>query len=299
MEYKRDYAAWMKNYKLLGEYKKKHGHTRVPKRYEHHHNVVVVNYNNNNNNVQQQQQQQQVATTTTPLGTWVAYQRRLKRSNKLLPERQALLNDLGFVWKVDKHAQQQERDDQKWQEHFEQLQNYWSQHGMHYPIIISSASTCTTGDDDDDEGDQEKRQLKNWVERQRREFRNGTLRPDRQKKLEDFGFVWEIYQKDDERTMRKPRNDDDAAQLTAPYRVFGNWLDDFVVEKDRLPYRLKIEINDRKSMDYHARLQGDGFQKRKEVMALTKEMLKEDSTFDLAVWVSRADNHDKKTRKKS
>jgi hypothetical protein len=68
-------SSWEEGFRRLNAFKTREGHSRVPKRY------VEGNFK---------------------LGRWVEIQRRNK--GKMSSERRQRLNDLGFVWKVQKRA---------------------------------------------------------------------------------------------------------------------------------------------------------------------------------------------------
>ena len=65
---------WRTQYKKVIEFKRKNGHCIVPQRYQ----------------------------SDKSLGRWVDNQRRLFTQKKLPPHREELLNEIGFVWKVNK-----------------------------------------------------------------------------------------------------------------------------------------------------------------------------------------------------
>ena len=101
------------------------------------------------------------------LGVWVNTQRQAKAEGKMAPERERRLEDLGFVWRIQ---------DEAWQEMFRQLEEFKKAHGhcnvpLHY---------------------EENPQLGVWVNTQRTAKAEGKLAPERERRLEDLGFVWRI-----------------------------------------------------------------------------------------------------------
>jgi len=107
------------------------------------------------------------------LGEWVTNQRTLFRSldddgNRLIYEHRAkLLDDIGFVW---------EPLEGRWNEMYERLVHYKNQYGStnvpkRYQI-----------------------DLYEWVQHQRRSFKEQSMSEERIKKLNSLGFVWVLYE---------------------------------------------------------------------------------------------------------
>ena len=95
-------------------------------------------------------------------------QRQAKPEQKLVPERERWLEDLGFVWSKS--------SDERWQEMFRQLEEFHMEYGhcnvpRHY---------------------EENPKLGWWVNNQRQAKADGKLAPERERRLEDVGFVWSL-----------------------------------------------------------------------------------------------------------
>jgi hypothetical protein len=125
---------WEENYQELVAFHKQHGHVRVAESSVEH----------------------------PQLGQWVASQRNQENRGKLLPERKALLDALGFEWRgINK------RD---WQRMYERLQQFYQQEGHCSPIR------------------QADKPLAIWVMDQRK--RRGRLSNDQEAQLNELGFRW-------------------------------------------------------------------------------------------------------------
>jgi hypothetical protein len=121
-----------------------------------------------------------ISATNPGLGQWVKrqrYQYKLKRDGRhstLIDERELALERLGFAWDHRMAA---------WMEHWNQLCEYQKRNGH-------SNVTWSTN------GDPEYRQLAIWVSSQRRQYRHhkrgdvSFLTPERIRKMESLGFVW-------------------------------------------------------------------------------------------------------------
>jgi hypothetical protein len=101
------------------------------------------------------------------LGGWAAAQRALQKAGKLHPERERLLNGIGFEWRAD-------RNKEEWETRFDQLNDYKQRFG----------DSCVPVKW------QEKPQLGAWVAQQRHFQKVGKLSPEKEKRLTDLGFVW-------------------------------------------------------------------------------------------------------------
>ena len=130
---------WEDMFRQLEEFKKEHGHCRVPHQYK----------------------------KNPQLGMWVMSQRMAKAEEKLIPERERRLDDLGFVWSV--------LDDEKWEEMFRQLEEFKKEHGhCSVPTVYKKNP-----------------KLGMWVMSQRAQAKQkGNLAPERERRLEGLGFVW-------------------------------------------------------------------------------------------------------------
>ncbi|CAB9511620.1 helicase [Seminavis robusta] len=105
------------------------------------------------------------------LGSWVDTQRQKQKNGVLRPDRKERLDGIGFVWDALEHT---------WEAQYDALVKYKEEHG----------DTLVPRDNP------ENKELGFWVDNQRRNMKNGTLRarPDRKAKLEDLGFIWDPYE---------------------------------------------------------------------------------------------------------
>lgn len=104
------------------------------------------------------------------LGRWVAMQRYRHKIGELSKVYVARLTQVGFVWSPA---------DKVWNDMFQRLGKYKKKHG-HCDV----PSSCPSEPD-----------LANWVANQRHRKKMGSLAVDRVKRLEEIGFVWSVYGK--------------------------------------------------------------------------------------------------------
>ncbi|MBD3310976.1 MAG: hypothetical protein GF349_00580 [Candidatus Magasanikbacteria bacterium] len=97
-----------------------------------------------------------------PLGAWVKSQREARKNGNMPKKRQELLDKVGFVWNVS---------DVIWQNNFDQLLVYYEEEG---DLLVPS-----------------RHPLGRWVCYQRKKYKDGTMDPDRLRKLDEIGFVWD------------------------------------------------------------------------------------------------------------
>ena len=100
------------------------------------------------------------------LGKWVHDQRLAQAEGKLAPERKRRLDDLGFVWSKS--------TDEMWEVMYRQLGDFQMEHG-HCSVPLRY---------------KENPKLGNWVNTQRTAKCKGKLAPERERRLDDLGFVW-------------------------------------------------------------------------------------------------------------
>ncbi len=131
-------ARWDDMYGQLLAFREQYGHCRVPSSY----------------------------TLNKPLAKWVARQR--EQGATMLPARKARLEALGFLWKEDLVA----LDEEAWHEKYEQLCAFHQTHG-HFRVPA---------------GEKQYRSLRIWVDHQRKGQQ--SLPPDRQRQLDGIGFPW-------------------------------------------------------------------------------------------------------------
>jgi hypothetical protein len=100
------------------------------------------------------------------LGRWVCDQRSLRKAGALHPERQRLLDEIGFEWRVD-------RSKEAWTARFEQLKSLKERFG-HCRVPRTGPGNS---------------QLLSWVYMQRHFRKHGRLSPERCRLLDEIGFV--------------------------------------------------------------------------------------------------------------
>ena len=103
------------------------------------------------------------------LGLWLNNQRQKYRTRKLLPHRKEKLEKLGIAGGVL---------EQYWEERYRQAKAYNQSHG-NLCFFIQRDRQGPEG-------------LESWLERQRSDYRRGTLLPERIQKLEEIGMVWNV-----------------------------------------------------------------------------------------------------------
>ena len=153
---------WHVQYEKLVEFERKYGHCIVPKEYKE--NKSLGNW-------------------------WVNKQRRLHTNNKLRLDRKELLDELGFVWKVDDYpaawqaawkadmmAARVPGEDKKWHLQYEKLVEFQRKNG--HCIVPKDYETD--------------RPLGRWVSKQRSFGSKNKLRQDRKELLDEIGFVWKV-----------------------------------------------------------------------------------------------------------
>lgn len=109
-----------------------------------------------------------VAGEGDALRSWVTTQRSLKVLGNLDAERQAQLDALGFSWV-------REMNDHKWDEMYERLKNYQTQHG----------------NADVPHGWKEDLQLAAWISNQRDRRKKGLITDEQARRLDKLGFTWQ------------------------------------------------------------------------------------------------------------
>ena len=101
------------------------------------------------------------------LGSWVGSQRQGKAINTITPDRIKKLDDLGFIWDATEY---------RWNKGFNHLKQYVKENGD--ALVLHSFSINGF-------------KLGKWVDTQRQEKSINTITPDRIKKLDDLGFIWD------------------------------------------------------------------------------------------------------------
>jgi hypothetical protein len=151
---------WNDMFDRLKRFRKQHGHTRVPQKY----------------------------AENPQLGTWITNQQGAHRNRKLSPEREEKLESIGFEWLRDERLVWKEgrplgKTDDLWSRKFNELKAFQLEYG--HTLVPPKHKVL------DDEGDDEY-DLSMWANKQRRSFREGTMRKGRKERLDTIGFVFTV-----------------------------------------------------------------------------------------------------------
>ena len=137
-------ATWEESFALLKQFKKREGHYNVPQSHKE---------------------------DGANLGVWVSHQRQLKRKEKLDPDRQKILDEIGFEWGLTSAT---------WEESFALLKQFMKREGH-----------CNVPAHHTEDG----ANLGRWVVNRRQSKKTGKLDPERQRILEEIGIEWAIRYK--------------------------------------------------------------------------------------------------------
>ena len=169
------WKKWLQQYEKLVEFKRSNGHCIVPKRYER----------------------------DASLGRWIGEQRFNHKNNKILKDRKDLLDDIGFVWKVD-FALWKADSNLQWNMKYAKLLEFKRKNGH-----------CLVP-----KGYQQDKSLGKWVSAQRTFHTRNTLRQDRKELLITLNFGWKPINL----TVRRPSTLDDDVRSFVFLRSFHGWL---------------------------------------------------------------------------
>jgi hypothetical protein len=144
--------TWHQQYEKLVEFKQKKGHCLVPSRYQE----------------------------DVSLGMWVSKQRLLHSKNAIRLDRKGLLDEIGFVWRVDKSSPNGQRPNESgsvWKKQYEKVVEFKRINGhclvpRRYQEDVSA--------------------LGKWVSNQRQLHVSNTLRLDQKVLLDEIGFAWKL-----------------------------------------------------------------------------------------------------------
>lgn len=126
---------------------------------------------------------------TRKLNRWVLWQRRAKKLGKLSDARIRALNEIGFIWQVNKRTsgpkpqpvQSKNRMSfRPWDEMFSELMEFFKLHG-HCNVPIDW---------------QAKPELARWVVHQRLAKRQNRLAADHLRRMDEIGFAWNVHDGD-------------------------------------------------------------------------------------------------------
>jgi len=147
---------WHLQYQKLPEFKRKNGHCMVPRGYKE----------------------------DKSLGSWVSLQRTFHTNKKIRQDRKKLLNELGFVWRVDTAKWKADMivahipgEDKKWHQQYDKLLEFKRKND--HCIVPTKYK--------------ENKFLGGWVSNQRRLNTKKKMRQDRKELLDELGFVWNVY----------------------------------------------------------------------------------------------------------
>jgi len=142
-------GLWEQRYKELKAFRRKHGHCQVTN----------------------------CSKEYSTLGNWVHFQRIQKRKGRLSPKRARRLREIGFDW-ISRGRSIEYRNpahwDNKWDRMFSVLAKFKERHGHCWVPLAPSRNA----------------RLSRWVASQRKLKRQGLLKKQRQRRLEELGFDW-------------------------------------------------------------------------------------------------------------
>jgi uncharacterized protein YbgA (DUF1722 family) len=198
--------TWHLQYQKLVAFKRKNGHCLVPRKYQ----------------------------KDASLGEWVITQRQFHRNNRLPLDREVLLNEIGFVWRVRNSAPS------AWQQQYEKLVEFKRKNG-HCLVPAKYQEDVSLGV---------------WVTTQRTKHINNKLPVDRKELLEDIGFVWKgrvvrdekLWNQQYEKLVEFKRKNGDCLvpQKYEHDMSLGNWVSKQrqVQAKKKLPQEREALLNE-------------------------------------------------------
>ena len=204
-----------------------------------------------------------------PLGGWVSTQRNVYAKDAIRQDRKDLLDEIGFVWKADMIAARICGDDKKWLQQYEKLVELKRKNG-HCILPFN---------------DMEDKYLRSWVRMQRMNHTKKTMREDRNKLLDEIGFVWRVdgitcrvsvdnkkWRQQYEKLVEYKRKNGHCIvpKVYEQDKTFGNWVavqrmnhtkktmrQDRKKTLDELEFVWKVNIAVRKADSIAARVSGD------------------------------------------
>jgi len=157
----------------------------------------------------------------TPLGIWVRHQRAAMNVGRLSSERKGRLEEIGFEWDMLSS---------KWEAMFNELLQYKAEHG-HANVPTNWPTYLGT-----------------WVTLQRKARKassRGVLSPDRKKRLDEIGFIWDALDFQwEERFNELVAYKTDHGDVDVPSKWpsgLGKW-----VSQQRVSYKNELLSNERK-----------------------------------------------------
>ena len=147
-------AMWREMFNRLVDFKAENGHCLVPRSFEH--------------------DNKEVTSRKPSLAGWVANQRQAFRRGDIRPDRRKLLDEIGFVWKVDLYNADASLHQKHFDEMVERLLQFKKEHGhTQVPFRYEKDNALTQ-----------------WVHVQRQYLQKGELKAARKKRLDEIGFSW-------------------------------------------------------------------------------------------------------------
>ncbi|WP_257615700.1 helicase associated domain-containing protein, partial [Chlamydia suis] len=162
--------AWEENFLALKRFQEEHGHCKVPQRY----------------------------LQNPQLASWVSTQRCAFKKGKLSEDKIARLEEIGFVWDVR---------EEEWEENFLELKRFQEEHG-HCKVPQWYPQNPFLGV---------------WVSTQRQDFKEGKLSEDKIERLEEIGFVWNVFEEEwEENFLELQRFREEHGHCKVPQRYPQN-----------------------------------------------------------------------------
>ena len=109
--------------------------------------------------------------TGEKLGIWICTQRSCYKEGNLLPDKIKKLNAIGMVWDASINKEE------IWNEWYQLAVEYRNEHG---DLLVPQNYKTKSGE-----------KLGRWISNARQNYKNGDLSPDKIKKLEAIGMVWD------------------------------------------------------------------------------------------------------------
>jgi hypothetical protein len=100
------------------------------------------------------------------LGAWICRQRAQKKAGTLVSEKERRLNEIGFIWK---------NDNRNWDTMFRALTQFKQREG-HFEVHVKHVEDGL--------------KLGSWNGRQKQMKNSGTLVPERERRLNEIGYIW-------------------------------------------------------------------------------------------------------------
>lgn len=149
-------AQWKESYKKLKVFYAQHGHFHIPNQYD----------------------------PDPSLGIWVSNQRSIHNRGQLAPRRKQLLDDIGFVWRVEAKEARAEMYQRQWDE---QLENFLLRAQQQQQRVPNHIESSNKEDSNVNDGQQD---LQSWITQQKEAGRKGTLDAKRAERLLSAGLSW-------------------------------------------------------------------------------------------------------------